>query len=99
MRRLLAGLALAGLLGTLSGCYYGRGMCDCYDYEDPCCYGPHGCCVPLYGPGPHGGHLPAGALPAASEKKVEPLPAKPKEADKEPAKEQTEERLPPPAIQ
>lgn len=94
MRRSLAWLAVLGMLGTLAGCYKGRGVCDCLDYSDPCCYygGPYG-----YAPSPHmqQDHLaPVPSVPPPILTPVEPLKIIPKQTEpsspaKDPAKEKT----------
>lgn len=92
MRRILGWMAVLGLVGTLAGCYKGRGVCDCLDYRDPCCYGAHcyGCgdgCGdsgvsdghgygPIYGPGV--------MTPPPPVLKGEPLKTMPKEIEKVP---------------
>jgi hypothetical protein len=99
MRRLLGGLMVLGLLGTVAGCYKGRGICDCLDYRDPCCYGPYS----LYGPPMHPA-APVAPAPVPPASKAEPLKVLPKEVepekpkDREPATEAAAPNLEPPAL-
>jgi hypothetical protein len=76
MRRLLGGLAVLALLGTLGGCYRGRGICDCLDYRDPCCYGPYS----LYGP-PMAHDVGIAPAPGAEPLKVMPKEVEPEKKD------------------
>jgi hypothetical protein len=81
MRRFMAWFTVLTLVASAAGCYKGRGICDCLDYRDPCCYGCY-----CYGPcdhcGPADGHL--APLPP---QKAEPLKVMPKEIEKAPAKD------------
>ncbi|HXG11131.1 MAG TPA: hypothetical protein VNK04_15330 [Gemmataceae bacterium] len=85
MRRLFAWLAVLGLLGTVAGCYKGRGICDCLDYRDPCCYygGPYGYAAPPL----HDPHLAPVPVPPPAGAPAEPLKVMPKEIEKSPPKD------------